>query len=54
MARMIGEEIRARVFRDTTRLYLDYPQHIVARPLIRFVRKHAGSRILDLGCATGN
>lgn len=51
---MIGEDIRARVFRDTTRLYLDYPQHIVARPLIRFVRKHAGSRILDLGCATGN
>jgi SAM-dependent methyltransferase len=51
---MIGEEIRASVFRDTTKLYLDYPSHIVAPPLIRFVRKHATGRILDLGCATGN
>jgi 2-polyprenyl-3-methyl-5-hydroxy-6-metoxy-1,4-benzoquinol methylase len=51
---MIGEEIRASVFRDTTKLYLDYPQHIVAPPLIRFVRKYATGRILDLGCATGN
>lgn len=51
---MIGEDIRASVFRDTTRLYLEYPQHIVAPPLIRFVRKYASGRILDLGCATGN
>ncbi len=51
---MIGDDIRARVFRDTTRLYLDYPAHIVAPPLIRFVRRHASGRILDLGCATGN
>lgn len=51
---MIGDEIRASVFRDTTKLYLDYPQHIVAPPLIRFVRKHGSGRILDLGCATGN
>lgn len=51
---MIGDDIRARVFRDTTKLYLDYPAHIVAPPLIRFVRRHARGRILDLGCATGN
>jgi SAM-dependent methyltransferase len=51
---MIGENIRDSVFRDTTKLYLDYPSHIVAPPLIRFVRKHARGRILDLGCATGN
>jgi SAM-dependent methyltransferase len=51
---VIGEEIRASVFRDTTKLYLDYPAHIVAPPLIRFVRKYATGRILDLGCATGN
>lgn len=51
---MIGEDIRARVFRDTTRLYLDYPQHIVAPPLIRFARRYARGRVLDLGCATGN
>jgi len=51
---MIGENIRARVFRDTTRLYLDYPSHIVAPPLIRFAKKYSGKRVLDLGCATGN
>ena len=51
---MIGDDIRSRVFRDTTRLYLDYPSHIVAPPLIRFARAHAGKCILDLGCATGN
>lgn len=51
---MIGDDIRARVFRDTTNLYLDYPAGIVAPPLIRFVRKHARGSILDLGCATGN
>lgn len=51
---MIGQDIRSRVFRDTTKLYLDYPAGIVAPPLIRFVRKHARGKILDLGCATGN
>jgi SAM-dependent methyltransferase len=51
---MIGDDIRARVFRDTKHLYIDYPAHIVAPPLIRFARKYAGPRILDLGCATGN
>jgi SAM-dependent methyltransferase len=51
---MIGDDIRARVFRDTKQLYLDYPALIVAPPLIRFARKYAGSKILDLGCATGN
>jgi SAM-dependent methyltransferase len=51
---MIGEDIRARVFRDTTKLYLDYPAGIVAPPLIKFVRTYARGKILDLGCATGN
>lgn len=51
---MIGDDIRARVFRDTASLYLDYPSTIVAPSLVRFVRRHAGKRVLDLGCATGN
>jgi SAM-dependent methyltransferase len=51
---MIGDEIRARVFRDTKQLYIGYPAHIVAPPLIRFARTYAGARVLDLGCATGN
>lgn len=51
---MIGTEIRERVFRDTRQLYREYPAGIVAPPLIRFVRRHAGKNILDLGCATGN
>ncbi len=51
---MIGQNIRTRVFRDTASLYLEYPAHIVAPSLIRFVRRYAGTRILDLGCATGN
>ena len=51
---MIGEDIRTSVFRDTTKLYLDFPPHVVAPSLIRFVRRNATGRILDLGCATGN
>lgn len=51
---MIGDDIRARVFRDTKQLYIDYPAHIVAPPLIRFARTYAVPRILNLGCATGN
>jgi SAM-dependent methyltransferase len=51
---MIGEDIRTRVFRDTTKLYLDFPQNVVSPALIRFVRRNATGRILDLGCATGN
>jgi ubiquinone/menaquinone biosynthesis C-methylase UbiE len=51
---MIGEEIKKTVFRDTVTLYHSMPEHSVARQLIRFVKRHAGRSILDLGCATGN
>ncbi|MGA9117668.1 MAG: class I SAM-dependent methyltransferase [Bacteroidota bacterium] len=51
---MIGGEIRARVFRDTKEFYATFPPASVAHSLIRFVRTHAGMKILDLGCATGN
>lgn len=51
---MIGTEIRNMVFRDTVTLYHSMPETAVARQLLRFVRSHAGTSILDLGCATGN
>ncbi|MFZ4619220.1 MAG: class I SAM-dependent methyltransferase [Bacteroidota bacterium] len=51
---MIGEEIRASVFRDTTSMYHSMPEDAVAKQLIVFKKKHAGKRILDMGCATGN
>ena len=51
---MIGEEIRNTVFRDTTTYYHSMPDEMVARQLIRFVIKNAGTSIFDLGCATGN
>lgn len=51
---MIGEEIRASVFRDTTTLYHSMPENAVAKQLIAFTRKYAGKKILDMGCATGN
>ncbi len=51
---MIGEDIRASVFRDTRTFYDHVPIDQVARQLIAFARKHAGNEILDLGCAVGN
>jgi 2-polyprenyl-3-methyl-5-hydroxy-6-metoxy-1,4-benzoquinol methylase len=51
---MIGEEIRARVFRDTKSFYATFPPDVVSPHLMRFARRHAGKKILDLGCATGN
>ena len=51
---MIGREIRESVFRDTKNHYVTFPVGLVARPLVRFVQKHAGNSIVDLGCATGN
>jgi SAM-dependent methyltransferase len=51
---MIGEDIRAHVFRDTKTFYDHVPIDQVARQLISFARKHAGREILDLGCAVGN
>jgi 2-polyprenyl-3-methyl-5-hydroxy-6-metoxy-1,4-benzoquinol methylase len=51
---MIGEEIRNMVFRDTTTLYHSMPEDAVAKQLIAFTKKHAGKKILDMGCATGN
>lgn len=51
---MIGENIRFTVFRDTKDFYKTMPAGVVAAPLVRFVRRYAGSSILDLGCATGN
>lgn len=51
---MIGSEIRATVFRDTTTYYHTMPENVISKPLMRFVSKYAGKSILDLGCATGN
>ncbi len=51
---MIGEDIRANVFRDTKTFYDRVPIDQVARQLISFARTHAGNEILDLGCAVGN
>ena len=51
---MIGEEIRAGVFRDTKNYYEQVPADMVARQLLTFAKKHAGKEVLDLGCATGN
>jgi ubiquinone/menaquinone biosynthesis C-methylase UbiE len=51
---MIGEEIRAQVFRDTKTHYDNVPLDQVSRQLIAFAEKHAGAEVLDLGCATGN
>ncbi len=50
---MIGEDIRARVFRDTKTYYLSAPADFVLPSSVDFVTKHAGRNILDLGCATG-
>lgn len=50
---MIGEEIRKRVFRDTTTVYVDAPPSAPGYELMKFAQKHAGREILDLGCATG-
>ena len=51
---MIGEDIRAKVFRDTKNFYKTFPEGVVGPQLIRFARRYAGHRILDMGCATGN
>ncbi len=51
---MIGEEIRSKVFRDTKNFYRTFPEGVVGPTLVRFTQRHAGKRILDLGCATGN
>ncbi len=51
---MIGEEIRAKVFRDTKNFYKTFPQSVVGPELVRFARHHAGRKVRDLGCATGN
>ena len=51
---MIGDEIRTHVFRDTTSFYERFPPDLVSDELIDFAKRHAGKKILDLGCATGN
>jgi SAM-dependent methyltransferase len=51
---MIGEDIRASVFRDTKNYYEQVPPGVIARQLITFAKKHAGKDVLDFGCATGN
>lgn len=51
---IIGEEIRASVFRDTKQFYEHASATLVSEELIAFARLHAGNRILDLGCATGD
>jgi 2-polyprenyl-3-methyl-5-hydroxy-6-metoxy-1,4-benzoquinol methylase len=51
---MIGEEIRASVFRDTKSYYEQVPPDSVAHQLITFAQMYAGNEILDLGCASGN
>ena len=51
---MIGEDIRAHVFRDTKDFYVHVPPNLVSRQLVAFAKRHAGKEVLDLGCATGN
>lgn len=51
---MIGKDIYDTVFRDTKNFYDTMPAHVVSRPLVHFLEKYAGHKILDLGCATGN
>ena len=51
---MIGQEIRAMVFRDTATFYHSMPERLVASQLMSFVKKYSAGTILDLGCATGN
>lgn len=51
---MIGKEIHTKAFRDTKDFYLEVkPQSVVSPRLMGFAKKHAGQRILDLGCGTG-
>jgi SAM-dependent methyltransferase len=51
---MIGQELRASVFRDTTDFYLDFPPDAVSLSLVDFVVERGGHSVLDLGCAAGN
>ncbi len=51
---MIGDDIRARVFRNTNDFYLREAGVVASPSLIRFARKHAGREVLDLGCAIGS
>ncbi|MDE0881963.1 MAG: class I SAM-dependent methyltransferase [Myxococcota bacterium] len=52
---MIGNEIRAKVFRDTTGYYLDAQVGgEAASSLVAFARRHIGKEVLDYGCATGS
>ncbi len=51
---MIGQELRASVFRDTNDFYLDFPADAVSPSLIGFVVERGGHAVLDLGCAGGN
>ena len=50
----IGEDLKKKVFRDTKEYYRTVRPDDVAPPLMRFALRHAGKRILDVGCATGN
>lgn len=51
---MIGKDIYEVVFRDTKNFYNEVPSDIVSRPIIRFIKKYSGKKVLDFGCAVGN
>ena len=51
---MIGEDIRAKVFRNTNDFYKTFPAGAVSEHLVAFTRRFAGMDVLDFGCAAGN
>ncbi len=51
---MIGEDIKKSVFRDTKKFYSTADENVYGEQLIQFVKDQAGTKILDIGCATGN
>lgn len=49
----VGLHVRNEIFRDTREFYRD-PRAITPAPaLLAFAERHAGFRVLDLGCAAG-
>ncbi len=51
---MIGEDIRKKIFRDTKTFYASADENVYGEQLIQFVKKYAGNKVLDFGCAIGN
>lgn len=45
---------KEKIYRDSKSYYLEINQETFSDKLIDFCQQHAGKRILDFGCATGN